>query len=87
MIESVVVAQAFAGVFPCKKMGIHKIALFFVKDGGQETIFILLPRRNAGVVERGRLEICWPALLARGFESLFLRQKPDGDAVRLFCCR
>lgn len=31
-------------------------------------------RRVAGVVERGRLEICCPALPDRGFESLTLRE-------------
>ena len=36
--------------------------------------WILMERRNAGVVERGRLEICCPACRDRGFESLFLRQ-------------
>ncbi len=40
---------------------------FFFPTKAKGIIFLLLQRRNAGVVERGRLEICWPALLARGF--------------------
>ncbi len=48
----------------------------FVKSEIFMTFVGLKNRRVAGVVERGRLEICCPALLDRGFESLTLRQKP-----------
>ena len=49
--------------------------MFMYARDNKISIILEPQRRAAGVVDRGRLEICCTALRYRGFESLALRLK------------